>query len=65
MTFSDNDLKRLREKLTEDDMSVCMDTKMTYALLARLACAEAALKELKGDAEETVLYAKWRESCRL
>jgi len=43
MTFSDNDLKRLREKLTEDDMSVCMDTKMTYTLLARLEAAEKAI----------------------
>lgn len=61
--FTDDDLMRLREHLGLGgyaDERTSFDVK---ALVARLEAGEAALRDYKGDAEETVLYAKWRKSC--
>lgn len=61
MSFSNVDLDKLKGDMRYWENGP-LATRIEK-LIARLAAGEAALLEYKGDAEETVLFAKWRESC--
>ena len=72
MTFTDDDLKRLKERFMEADDAECdyMDMKVLLqkALLARLECAEALCEEWAQNANTShpcsmnTLYEAWRKA---
>lgn len=65
MTFSDDDLKFLKEDLADlsDDSGVPAHVGLFKALLARLEAAEACLQDVWNIAIDDVKLEAWRKSC--